>query len=83
MQPYLAYKENEGIASGVQKGMKSFFFSFSSQGLFFGEKIVRGLKIVAFRKTKLSLKKKSLYKTWVHKINEKQRDYEMYYYKQK
>ena len=83
MQPYLAYKGNEGIANGLQKGVKSFFFSFSSQGLFFGEKIVRGLKIVAFRKTKLSLKKKSLYKTWVHKINEKQRDYEMYYYKQK
>ena len=31
--------------------------------------------------TKLSVKKKSLYKTWVYKINKKQQDYEMYYYK--
>ena len=82
-QPYLAYKKNEGIKRGIKKGMKNFFVSFSSQGIFFGEKIFRGMKIVVFRKTRLSLKKKSLYKAWVYKINKKQQDYEMYYYKQK
>ena len=81
VQPYLSYKKNEGIKKGFKKGMKSFFVSFSSQGLLFGEKIFRGRKIVAFRKTKLSLKKKSLYKTWVYKINKKQHEYEMHYYK--
>ena len=81
VQPYLSYKKNEGIKKGFKKGMKSFFVSFSSQGLLFGEKIFRGMKIVAFRKTKLSLKKKSLYKTWVYKINKKQHEYEMHYYK--
>ena len=80
-QPYISYKENEGIHKGIQKGMKSFLFSFSSQGLFFGEKIFRGMKIVVFRNTKLSLKKKSLYKTWVYKINKEEHDYEMHYYK--
>ena len=80
-QPYISYKENQGIKRGLKKGMKSFFVSFSSQGLFFGEKIFRGMKIVAFRKTKLTLKKKSLYKTWVYKINKKQHDYEAHYYK--
>ena len=80
-QPYLAYKENEGIKRGLKKGVKSFLFSFSSQGIFFGEKIFRGMKIVAFRKTKLTLKKKSLYKAWVYRINKKQHDYEMHYYK--
>ena len=82
-QPYLSYKKNEGIKRGIKRGMKNFLVSFSSQGIFFGEKIFRGVKIVMFRKTKLSLKKKSLYKTWVYKINKKQHDYEMYYYKQK
>ena len=82
-QPYLSYKKNEGIKHGIKRGMKNFLVSFSSQGIFFGEKIFRGVKIVMFRKTKLSLKKKSLYKTWVYKINKKQHDYEMYYYKQK
>ena len=82
-QPYLAYKKNEGIKRGFKRGMKNFLVSFSSQGIFFGEKIFRGMKIVVFRKTKLSLKKKSLYKAWVYKINQKQHDYEMYYYKQK
>jgi len=82
-QPYLAYKKNEGIKRGIKKGMKNFFVSFSSQGIFFGEKIFRGMKVVVFRKTRLSLKKKSLYKAWVYKINKKQQDYEMYYYKQK
>lgn len=81
-QPYLSYKENKGIKKGIKKGMKNFLVSFSSQGLFFGEKIFRGMKVVVFRKTRLSLKKKSLYKTWVYKINKKQHDYEMYYYKQ-
>ena len=80
-QPYLSYKENRGIKRGIKKGMKNFFVSFSSQGILFGEKIFRGMKIVTFRKTKLSVKKKSLYKTWVYKINKKQQDYEMYYYK--
>ena len=81
-QPYLSYKENKGIKKGIKKGMKNFLVSFSSQGLFFGEKIFRGMKVVVFRKTRLSLKKKSLYKAWVYKINKKQHDYEMYYYKQ-
>ena len=81
-QPYLYYKENKGIKKGIKKGMKNFLVSFSSQGIFFGEKIFRGMKIVVFRKTKLSLKKKSLYKAWVYKVNKKQHDYEMYYYKQ-
>ena len=80
-QPYKAYKENEGIKKGLKRGMKSFFVSFSSQGLLFGEKIFRGVKIVGNPKTKLSLKKKSLYKTWVYKINKKQHDYEVHYYK--
>ena len=80
-QPYMAYKKNESIKKGIKRGMKSFFVSFSSQGLLFGEKIFRGMKIVTFRKTKLSLKKKSLYKTWVYRINQKQRDYEAHYYK--
>ena len=81
IQPYIAYKKKEGIQKGIKRGFKSFFVSFSSQGLFFGEKIFRGIKIVAYRKTKLSLKKKSLYKTWVYKINKKQHDYEAHYYK--
>jgi hypothetical protein len=81
IQPYLSYKKKEGIQKGIKRGFKSFFVSFSSQGLFFGEKIFRGIKIVAYRKTKLSLKKKSLYKTWVYKINKKQHDYEAHYYK--
>ena len=80
-QPYISYKKNEGIKKGLKKGMKNFFVSFSSQGLFFGEKIFRGVKIVTFRNTKLSLKKKSLYKTWVYKINKKQHDYEAHYFK--
>ena len=80
-QPYISYMENRGIKRGIKKGMKNFLVSFSSQGILFGEKIFRGMKIVAFRKTKLSVKKKSLYKTWVYKINKKQQDYEMYYYK--
>ena len=83
VQPYISYKKNEGIKRGIKKGMKNFFISFSSQGLFFGEKIFRGMKVVVFRKTKLSLKKKSLYKTWVYKINKKQHDYEAHYYKKK
>ena len=81
-QPYISYKENEGVKKGIKKGMKNFLISFSSQGIFFGEKIFRGMKVVVFRKTSLSLKKKSLYKTWIYKINQKQHDYEMYYYKQ-
>ena len=80
-QPYISYKRNEGIKKGLKKGVKSFFFSFSSQGLFFGEKIFRGMKLVVYRKTKLTLKKKSLYKKWVYKINKKQHDYEAHYYK--
>jgi len=83
VQPYISYKKNEGIKRGIKKGMKNFFISFSSQGLFFGEKIFRGMKVVVFRKTKLSLKKKSLYKAWVYKINKKQHDYEAHYYKKK
>ena len=80
-QPYISYMENRGIKRGIKKGMKNFLVSFSSQGILFGEKIFRGMKIVTFRKTTLSVKKKSLYKTWVYKINKKQQDYEMYYYK--
>ena len=83
VQPYISYKKNEGIKRGIKKGMKNFFISFSSQGLFFGEKIFRGMKVVVLRKTKLSLKKKSLYKTWVYKINKKQHDSEAHYYKKK
>ena len=81
-QPYLYYKENKGIKKGIKKGMKNFLVSFSSQGIFFGEKIFRGMKIVVFRKKKKRKKKKSLYKAWVYKVNKKQHDYEMYYYKQ-
>lgn len=80
-QPYISYKKNEGFKKGFKKGVKSFFISFSSQGLFFGEKVFRGMKIVIFRKTKLTLKKKSLYKKWVYIINKKQHDYEAHYYK--
>jgi hypothetical protein len=83
VQPYISYKKNEGIKRGIKKGVKNFCISFSSQGLFFGEKIFRGMKVVVFRKTKLSLKKKSLYKAWVYKINKKQYDYEAHYYKKK
>ena len=80
-QPYKSYKKNEGIQKGIQKGMKNFLFSFSSQGLFFGEKIFRGIRVVTFRKSGLSLKKKSLYKTWVYKIKKDEYDYEKHYYK--
>ena len=82
-QPYVYYKENKGIKRGIKKGMKNFLVSFSSTGIFFGEKIFRGIKIATFGKTTLSLKKKSLYKTWIYKVNKKQLDYETYYYKQK
>ena len=81
IQPYLSYTQNEGIKEGFKKGMKNFFVSVSSQGLFFGEKIFRGYKFITFQKTKLSLKKESLYKAWVHKINEKQYEYEKHYFK--
>ena len=82
-QPYVYYKENKGIKRGIKKGMKNFLVSFSSTGIFFGEKIFRGIKIATFGKTTLSLKKKSLYKTWIYKVNKKQHDYETYYFKQK
>jgi hypothetical protein len=81
IQPYISYTKNEGIKKGIKKGMKNFFVSVSSQGLFFGEKIFRGIKFVTFRKTKLSLKKKSLYKAWVYKISKKQHEYETHYFK--
>ena len=82
-QPYVYYKENKGIKRGIKKGMKNFLVSFSSTGIFFGEKIFRGIRIATFGKTTLSLKKKSLYKKWIYKVNKKQLDYETYYYKQK
>ena len=82
-QPYVYYKENKGIKKGIKKGMKNFLVSFSSTGIFFGEKIFRGIRIATFGKTTLSLKKKSLYKAWIYKVNKKQLDYETYYYKQK
>ena len=82
-QPYVYYKENKGIKKGIKKGMKNFLVSFSSTGIFFGEKIFRGIRVATFGKTTLSLKKKSLYKKWIYKVNKKQLDYETYYYKQK
>ena len=81
VQPYRSFRRNEGIKKGLKKGMKNFFVSVTSQGLFFGEKIFRGLKIVVFGKTKLSLKKKSMYKRVINSIIKKQYEYETHYFK--
>ena len=81
VQPYLAFKHKESLKKGFKKGMKNFLVSFSSQGLFFGEKLFRGIKIATFQKSSMSLKKKSLYKAWVYRINKRQRDYEKHYFK--
>ena len=82
-QPYISYKKNEGLKKGFKRGVKKFLVNFSSQGIFLGEKVFRGVKIVLFHKTKLSLNKKSLYKAWVYKINKKKREYEAHFYKSK
>jgi len=80
-QPFISYKKNEGVKKGIKKGFFNFFSSFTSQSLFLGEKMFRGIKRFLNFNTSMSLGKDSLYKQWMYRFNEEKRGYDRHFVK--
>ena len=80
-QPIISYKKNEGVKKGIKKGFFNLFTSFTTQSLFLGEKMFRGVKGILNSNTSMSLGKDSLYKQWMYRFNEEKRGYDRHFVK--
>jgi hypothetical protein len=80
-QPIVSLKNDEGVRKGIKRGFFSFFSSFTSQSLFIGEKLFRGVKKILIGNTSMRLGKDSLYRQWLYRVNEAKRGYDIHFKK--
>ena len=81
-QPYHSFMSGKGVARGIGKGVKRFFFGVTGETLFVFEKTAAVLQHKFFgRENNTMLGKNSYYKRWIYLGDKKKKQYEEYFHK--